>query len=85
MTCKSGLKIEKAGNKTEKMIKSSEIPSPCVNVCQIDPKSTYCTGCFRTISEIKRWRDASEAERRAICASASERGEKSGIGGLEAV
>ncbi|MBT4770706.1 MAG: DUF1289 domain-containing protein [Rhodospirillaceae bacterium] len=68
------------------MTKPGEISSPCINICQIDSETTYCTGCFRTIAEIKRWRDADEAERRAICASASERGEKAGTGrGLEAV
>jgi len=81
MASQSGLKAEKAGNKTERMTKSSEIASPCVDICQLDPGSAYCTGCFRTISEIKGWRDASEAERRAICASASERREKLGIAG----
>ncbi|MEQ8331631.1 DUF1289 domain-containing protein [Nisaea sp.] len=33
----------------------SEIPSPCVAVCQIDRTSGYCLGCWRTIEEISGW------------------------------
>ncbi|MES2887983.1 MAG: DUF1289 domain-containing protein [Pseudomonadota bacterium] len=35
------------------------VPSPCTGVCRIDPVSTYCEGCLRTIDEIKAWRDLS--------------------------
>lgn len=33
----------------------SDIPSPCVAVCQIDRASGYCLGCWRTIEEISGW------------------------------
>ncbi len=42
------------------------IPSPCVNVCQIDSDSGYCLGCWRTLDEIGHWGDASGAERKAV-------------------
>ena len=30
--------------------------SPCIGICQIDQKTSYCVGCFlRTIEEISRW------------------------------
>ena len=31
-----------------------DIPSPCVNVCQSDPKG-FCLGCMRTRDERKDW------------------------------
>ncbi|MEO9902691.1 DUF1289 domain-containing protein [Nisaea sp.] len=33
----------------------SDIPSPCVAVCQIDRESGHCLGCWRTIEEISGW------------------------------
>ncbi|MDH3638548.1 MAG: DUF1289 domain-containing protein [Gammaproteobacteria bacterium] len=47
---------------------TEEVPSPCTNVCQIDPHSGYCLGCKRTVEEIAVWLTASPAERRAILA-----------------
>jgi hypothetical protein len=29
--------------------------SPCVNVCQMDPRRGVCLGCARTLDEIARW------------------------------
>ena len=31
------------------------IKSPCINVCEIDPKSGLCKGCLRTSLEISNW------------------------------
>lgn len=42
------------------------VESPCISVCALDPTRTFCIGCYRTIDEIKRWRDASDAEKREI-------------------
>ncbi len=36
---------------------SGEVPSPCVNVCQMHPETGYCVGCLRTIDEIADWLD----------------------------
>ena len=44
----------------------SEIPSPCIGVCQLDPGSGLCQGCMRTLDEIAAWPGAGEAERLAI-------------------
>ena len=46
----------------------SEIPSPCVAVCQIDPANGYCLGCWRTIEEIAGWSGFDEQSRRQIIA-----------------
>lgn len=37
--------------------------SPCVKVCQMDPRRGLCLGCARTLDEIARWAQMSDAER----------------------
>ena len=46
----------------------SDVASPCINVCTLDPQTQVCLGCFRTIDEIAAWGGASNAERAAIVA-----------------
>jgi predicted Fe-S protein YdhL (DUF1289 family) len=43
--------------------------TPCVGVCNIDPKSGLCAGCGRTLPEVARWGQISEDERLTIMAS----------------
>ena len=40
--------------------------SPCVEVCRMDPARDICAGCWRTLDEIARWRDMSDAEREVV-------------------
>jgi predicted Fe-S protein YdhL (DUF1289 family) len=47
--------------------------SPCVKICVIDPQSSLCEGCGRTLQEIAQWSRLSEAERLAIMATLEER------------
>lgn len=49
------------------------VESPCVSVCELDPSRSFCIGCYRTIDEIKRWRDASDAEKQRIKTAARAR------------
>jgi predicted Fe-S protein YdhL (DUF1289 family) len=42
--------------------------TPCIAVCIIDPKTSLCLGCGRTLPEIARWHRIEGAERRAIMA-----------------
>ncbi|MBC8270141.1 MAG: DUF1289 domain-containing protein [Rhodospirillaceae bacterium] len=44
----------------------NNIESPCISVCKIDPKSTFCTGCWRTRDEIKSWKEAGDDDRLEI-------------------
>ncbi|HWP18992.1 MAG TPA: DUF1289 domain-containing protein [Burkholderiaceae bacterium] len=44
------------------------VPSPCVNVCRMDPATGSCEGCLRTLDEIARWSAMSEADKRAVWA-----------------
>jgi predicted Fe-S protein YdhL (DUF1289 family) len=49
------------------------IASPCLNLCQMDPASGLCRGCFRTLDEIARWTRIDDAARLAIIAAAAQR------------
>ena len=42
------------------------IETPCIAVCMIDPKTSLCFGCGRTLPEIARWHRIDNAERLAI-------------------
>jgi hypothetical protein len=42
--------------------------SPCIKVCQMDPRRGLCLGCQRTLDEIARWGGMSDAERERILA-----------------
>ncbi len=52
----------------------TSVPSPCIAVCQIDPKSDRCIGCKRTIDEIRDWLILSAEQKRAILAALPSRG-----------
>ncbi|MGS5089087.1 DUF1289 domain-containing protein [Hydrogenophaga sp. A37] len=32
-----------------------EVPSPCISVCQMNPATDLCSGCYRTVEEIAAW------------------------------
>ena len=42
--------------------------TPCVKVCQMDPRLGLCLGCKRTLDEIARWGMMSDAERERVFA-----------------
>ncbi|MEK6637943.1 MAG: DUF1289 domain-containing protein [Pseudomonadota bacterium] len=44
------------------------IDSPCVKICALDAANDVCSGCGRTIDEIRIWGQASAAQREAILA-----------------
>jgi uncharacterized protein len=48
-------------------------PSPCVNVCELDVRTTICTGCGRTLAEICEWSAATAERQCAIRALLPER------------
>ncbi|GAB4037681.1 MAG: hypothetical protein Fur0014_05700 [Rubrivivax sp.] len=60
------------------------VPSPCINVCQMDPASGWCRGCRRTLAEIAAWGSMDDEAKRAVWAQlparrASAAGASSGI------
>jgi hypothetical protein len=42
------------------------VPSPCVNICRIDPLTSVCHGCRRTLDEIAAWSSLSDADKRVV-------------------
>jgi hypothetical protein len=42
------------------------VPSPCTDVCRIDPSTGWCEGCLRTIDEIVAWGALDDRAKRAI-------------------
>jgi len=54
------------------------VPSPCINVCQLDQDSACCRGCFRTLDEIAAWSRASNGEKREIVAATQRRRDEAG-------
>lgn len=45
---------------------SSRIPSPCVDVCRMNPATGWCEGCLRTIDEIAGWSTMTDLQKRAV-------------------
>jgi predicted Fe-S protein YdhL (DUF1289 family) len=50
------------------------VPSPCINVCQMDPQSGLCQGCRRTLQEIAEWMEMTPREKLATLERVAERG-----------
>jgi len=53
--------------------------TPCVAVCMIDPRTSLCFGCGRTLPEIARWPRMESAERQAVMARLPDRMEQAGL------
>jgi predicted Fe-S protein YdhL (DUF1289 family) len=53
--------------------------TPCIAVCMIDPKTSLCFGCGRTLPEIARWHRMESAERQAVMALLPERMADAGL------
>ncbi|WP_299399164.1 DUF1289 domain-containing protein [Pelagibius sp.] len=51
----------------------TSVPSPCIQVCQVDPKNDCCIGCGRHIDEIRDWPILSAEEKTAILEKLPER------------
>ena len=50
-----------------------QVPSPCVNVCEIDPETGLCRGCRRTLQEIAEWLEMTPEEKLATLRLVAER------------
>ena len=42
------------------------VPSPCISVCRMDAHNVLCTGCLRSLDEIRVWSTSTDAEKKAI-------------------
>ncbi len=45
---------------------AAPVPSPCVNICRIDPFTEACHGCRRTLDEIAAWSRMTDADKRLV-------------------
>lgn len=52
------------------------IESPCNNVCRMDERLGLCEGCQRTLDEIARWSQMSDAEKRQVLVALAGRRKK---------
>ena len=57
--------------------------TPCIAVCQIDPRTNLCFGCGRTLPEIARWSRMDNAERLAVMAELPARMAEAGLAPAE--
>ncbi|MDR5818949.1 DUF1289 domain-containing protein [Caballeronia sp. LZ043] len=51
----------------------SDVASPCVDVCRMNPETGFCEGCLRTIDEIAAWASCGDSEKRAVLARVESR------------
>ncbi len=51
----------------------TSVPSPCISVCQVDPRSSRCIGCLRHVDEIRNWPILTAEQKRAILAELPQR------------
>jgi uncharacterized protein len=58
------------------------IETPCIAVCMIDPKTSLCFGCGRTLPEIARWHRMESSERLALMAHLPARMTEAGLAQL---
>jgi predicted Fe-S protein YdhL (DUF1289 family) len=49
------------------------IESPCNRLCTLDPASGRCLGCGRSLDEITRWTQMTDAERARVVADLARR------------
>ena len=52
---------------------NAPLPSPCISICQIDPVSGNCLGCYRTREEIARWSRMSQDEQQNLISDLQDR------------
>jgi len=42
------------------------VPSPCISICKMNADRSLCTGCLRSLDDIRAWSRADAAERQDI-------------------
>ena len=45
---------------------AAPVPSPCINICRMDPVTGLCEGCARTLDEIAGWSRFDPAQKQAV-------------------
>lgn len=60
------------------IVEEKPVASPCVSICALD-EDDLCTGCQRSIDEIRRWSGMDNQERRQVLLRCHERARASGL------
>lgn len=55
------------------MTDTATVPSPCIDVCKMDPETDLCQGCLRTRAEIKAWKTLDDGAKRRLLAELATR------------
>ncbi|VVE07899.1 hypothetical protein PTE30175_02410 [Pandoraea terrae] len=42
------------------------VPSPCQNLCRMNPATGWCDGCWRTLDEIAAWSTMSDEDKQRV-------------------
>jgi uncharacterized protein len=45
---------------------TAAVPSPCINICRMNPATGWCEGCLRTLDEIAAWGGLDEGRKRQV-------------------
>ena len=59
--------------------------TPCIAVCMIDPRTSLCMGCGRTLPEIAKWHAMDSSQRLAVMAALPQRMTDAGMDILPAL
>ena len=54
-------------------VAQTDVESPCLKICVVDPETGFCVGCGRTRDEIASWLGLSPQARRGIMNGLPER------------
>jgi predicted Fe-S protein YdhL (DUF1289 family) len=64
-------------------IKNPKFPpameSPCVKICTYEPSAGMCSGCGRTLAEVRGWFEMTDAQRRAVMVQLPQRLSQAGF------
>ena len=52
---------------------TSDVASPCINICRMHGATGWCEGCARSIAEIAAWSKLDDAGKRAVLAQLAAR------------
>jgi len=45
---------------------TDDVPSPCTNICRMNPATGWCSGCWRTLAEIAAWSTMAADDKRHV-------------------
>ena len=49
------------------------VPSPCIDVCEMDSATGWCAGCLRTLDEIACWSVLDDVQKQGVWQCLDER------------